>query len=93
MAYASPFDTIVSELTYKLFMWTLDLRRGGYKLNFILHEFQHINQIDLEFTVRDLGSNLLDIFWMPDLDVDIGLIHHVTNMLNSHLVQYGCTVE
>ena len=53
MAYASPFDTIVCELRYKLFLWTTDLRRDGYQLNFTLTEFKNLNQIDLDITLRD----------------------------------------
>ena len=88
MAYVSPFDTIVCELRYKLFLWTIDLRRDGYQLNFTLTEFKNLNQIDLDITLRDEQGDLVDLFWLQDLSVDIGLIHYVTNLMNGHLVQY-----
>ena len=90
MAYASPFDTLVSELRFNLFVWTLDLRRAGYKLHFTLTEYKNVSEINLDFTIRDVQGNLLDIFWIKDVKVNIGLIHQVTNFINGHVVQYGC---
>ena len=93
MAYASAYDTLVCELRYKLFVWTLDLRRKGYIMNFTLLESKNWNQIDLAFTFRDAQGNLLDLFSSNNVDVNIGLIHYVTNLINGHIVQYGCHVQ
>ena len=89
MAYASPFDTIVCELRFKLFVWTLDLCRAGYKLQFTLSEYKHVNEVDLEITLRDIQGNLLELLKIEDIQVDIGLIDHVTTYLNGHFIQYG----
>ena len=89
MSFAYPYDTVVTELRYKLLLWTLDLDYLGFKLYFNLTEFKIANKIDLDITIRDLQGNLKVLFWITDLNVDLGTIHYVTTMMNVHLLQYG----
>ena len=60
MAYANPFNTIVTELRYQCLWWNNTLRRNGLDVDFMIYKFQTNNLIDFEILLRQPGGMPLD---------------------------------
>ena len=89
MDYADPFDTVVTELRYKLLLWTLDMIRKGLRFNHLIHEKKLWNQIDIDIDFRNVDGTLLHFSSLNNLAVNISTVGTVKAWINQSLVQFG----
>ena len=57
MAYASYFDTKVTELRLKCLQWTIYLHNTNHEVDFQIYEDENNSLIDFEIILRDNERN------------------------------------
>ena len=62
MAFASNYDTSVTDLIYRIFTWTLDTIRFGLRLEMTILEHQINNQIDIHVEVKTAATAVQLLF-------------------------------
>ena len=94
MAFASNFDTLVTDLRYRIFTWTLDTIRFGLRLEMTIVENKLNNTIDIHVEVRTGATGvLLRFYWIYGINVDHQMIQTVLNSVNTNLAQYGINLS
>ena len=94
MAFASNFDTLVTDLRYRIFTWTLDTIRFGLRLEMTIVENKLNNTIDIHVEVRTAATgDFLRFYWLYGINVDHQMIQTVLDSVNTNLAQYGINLN
>ena len=93
MAYASYFDTKVTELRFKCLQWTIYLHNLNNEVDFQIYEDQNNSSIDFEIILRDNEGNNAGNFIVNDIHVNDQLIEVVRHVINIHMYHFGVQVS
>ena len=93
MAYASYFDTKVTELRFKCLQWTIYLHNLNNEVGFQIYEDQNNSSIDFEIILRDNEGNNVGNFIVNDIHVNNQLIEVVRHVINIHMYHFGVQVS
>ena len=93
MAYASYFDTKVTELRFKCLQWTIYLHNLNNEVDFQIYEDENNCSIDFEIILRDNEGNNVGSFMVNDIHVNEELIEVVKHVINIHIYDFGVQVS
>ena len=93
MAYASYFDTKVTELRFKCLQWTIYLHNLNNEVDFQIYEDQNNSSIDFEIILRDNEGNNVGNFIVNDIHVNDQLIEVVRHVINIQHVSFWSSSE
>ena len=93
MAYASYFDTKVTELRFKCLQWTIYLLNLNNEVDFQIYEDENNSSIDFEIILRDNEGNNVGNFMVNDIHVNEELIEVVKHVINIHMYDFGVQVS
>ena len=82
MAYANNFQTIVTGLRFKCFVWTSDLFKMGVFCDFNIYEKEPQNLIDFEIVVKNPNGGIIDKARHHNISVNQQTIHMVGYLVN-----------
>ena len=93
MAYASHFDTKVTELRFKCLQWTIQLHNMNKEIDFQIYEDQINSSIDFEIIFRDQYMNNIGSIMFNNIDVNDQLVQVVKHIINIQMYQSGAQVR
>ena len=93
MAYASFYDTKVTELRFKCLEWSVYLNSINRNIEFQIYEDKENMKIDFEIVLRNSQGVNINSFLVNDIDVSQELVNIIRHVINIHLHQFGLQVS
>ena len=93
MAYASFYDTHVTELRFKCLEWSVYFNSLNRDIDFQIYEDKENMQIDFEIVIRNTQGVNINSFLVNDIDVSGQLVDIIRHVINIHLQQFGLQVS
>ena len=93
MAYASFYDTHVTELRFKCLEWSVYLNSLNRDIDFQIYEDKENMKIDFEIVLRNTQGVNINSFLVNDIDVSENLVDIMRHVINIHLQQFGLQVS
>ena len=93
MAYASFYDTHVTELRFKCLEWSVYLNSLNRDIDFQIYEDKENMKIDFEIVLRNTQGVNINSFLVNDIDVSPQLVDIMRHVINIHLHQFGLQVS
>ena len=93
MAYASFYDTHVTDLRFKCLEWSVYLNSLNRDIDFQIYEDKENMKIDFEIVLRNTQGLNINSFLVNDIDVSPQLVDIMRHVINIHLHQFGLQVS
>ena len=93
MAYASFYDTHVTQPRFKCLEWSVYLNSLNRDIDFQIYEDKENMKIDFEIVLRNTQRMNINSFLVNDIDVREHLVDIMRHVINIHLNQFGLQVS